>query len=217
MLPCVLRTLRSVIALLALTNCLQAFPAQEQGHSTRDRAAGQTDNPMIAEKMERLRQSVNEKAEVRTRCTSQEPEIEVEEVTEIIGSSGCNLTVRTRKITTSSNHNDKDRRELEFTLYANLAELTTPPSVRPQTFSRCKSGEGPVLKVMSRVEPGKSLRAARRSGSPNAAENAETQIRRNDLSFFFPNEVKAKKAARALDQAIRRCGGKEWPDEDDLP
>jgi hypothetical protein len=37
------------------------------------------------------------------------------------------------------------------------------------------------------------------------------------LSFFFSDEAKAKKAARSLDRAVRSCGGKEWPDEDDLP
>jgi hypothetical protein len=72
---------------------------------------------------------------------------------------------------------------------------------------------------MSRTGPGKSLHAVRRSSPPNTVENAEAQIRRHDLSFFFPDEAKTKKAARALEQeqAVRRCGGKEWPDEDDLP
>jgi hypothetical protein len=41
----------------------------------------------IAEKMNNLRQSVNGKAMVRTRCTSQDHE--VEEMTEIVGVSGC--------------------------------------------------------------------------------------------------------------------------------
>jgi hypothetical protein len=41
----------------------------------------------IAEKMDNLRQSVNGKAMVRTRCTSQDHE--VEEMTEIVGVSGC--------------------------------------------------------------------------------------------------------------------------------
>jgi hypothetical protein len=214
--PHALRIFRSIVALLALTNCLQAFPEQEQHDPDRDHAgATRTDNPTIAEKMETLRRSVNGKAKVRTRCTSQEREIEIEETTEIVGLSGCSLTLRTRKITTRGSHND--RSELDLTVYANLADLTTPASVQPQTFSQCKSVDGPVLKVMSRAEPGKSLRAARRSTSPNPTENAETEIRRNDLSYFFPDEAKAKKAARALDQAVRRCGGKEWPDEDDLP
>jgi hypothetical protein len=213
--PLVLTTLGLAIALLALTNCLRAFPAQEQPHSDRQHAVARSNRPTIAEPTEELRQSVNGKAVVRTRCTFQDHELEIEEVTKIIDVSGCNMTVQTRKITTSGNANE--RRELEFTLYTNLAELTTPASVQPQTFSQCKSVDGPVLKVMSRTEPGKSLRAVRRSSSPNTLENAETQIRRNDLSLFFPDKAKAKKAARALDQAVRRCGGKEWPDEDDLP
>jgi hypothetical protein len=200
-----------VITVLALANCLQAFPAQGQGHSD-ERAVART-NPMIAEKTEALRQSVNSKAVVRTRCKSQGHEVEIEEVTNIVDVSSCKLIVQTRKTTKSGS----DRRELVFTLYANLAELTTPVSVQPQTFLGCASLEGPVLKVMSRTGPGKSLREVRRSGSTNAVENAESQTRRKDLSFFFADEAKAKKAARALDRAVRRCGGTGWPDEDDLP
>jgi hypothetical protein len=205
-------TVRVVITLLALANGLQAFPAQEHRHGDRDRALGKTDSGAIIKTIENLRDSVNGKTVVRTRCNSQNREAEVEERTEIVDVSDCNLTVRTRKITTSG----PDRRELEFTIYANLAELTTPVSVQPQTFAQCKSVDGPVVKVMSRTKPGKSLRATRRSRSANTTENAD-QIQRNDLSFFFPDDAKAKKAARALDQAVRHCGGKEWPDEDDLP
>jgi uncharacterized membrane protein len=206
-----------VSALFVFTNCLPAFPAPEQPHADHRQTVARTDHPTIAERIEELRQSVNSKAAARTRCASQGHEDEVEEMTEIVDVSGCNLTVRTRKITTSKiSTPGTGQREVEFTIYANLADLTTPASVQPQTFVQCKSVDGPVLKVMSRTAPGKSLRAVRRSSPPNTSENAE-QIRRNDLSFFFSDEAKAKKAARALDRAVRSCGGKEWPDEDDLP
>lgn len=203
------------IVLLALTNGMKAFPAQDKPQSERQHATSRSDRSTIAERTEELRQSVNGKAVVRTRCISRDHELNIEEVTKIIGVGGCNMTVQTRKITTSGNYDE--RRELEFILYTNLAELTTPASVQPQTFSPCKSVDGPVFKVMSRTEPGKSLRAVLRSNPANTEKNAESQMRRNDLSFFFPDEAKARKAARALDKAVRRCGGKEWPDEDDLP
>ena len=123
------------------------------------------------------------------------------------------LIVQTRKIT-----NPAATRANSSTLYADLADLTTPASVEPQTFSQCTGVDGPVLiRAMSRTGPRQSLHAVRRSSPPNTVENAEAQIRRHDLSFFFPDEAKTKKAARALEQAVRRCGGKEWPDEDDLP
>lgn len=213
--PFVLTPILLAIGVLALTNGLHAFPVQEERHADRQHAVPRSNRPAIAERTEELRQAVNGKAAVRTRCNSQNHEVEVEETTEIVDVSGCNLTVRTRKITTSGS--DNSRRELEFTLYANLAELTTPASVQPQTFSQCKNVDGPVFKVMSRTEPGKPLRAVRHSSPSKPTENAEAQIRRHDLSFFFPDEAKAKKAARALDRAVRGCGGKEWPDEDDLP
>lgn len=110
------------------------------------------------------------------------------------------LIVQTRKITTPA----ATRANSKSTLYADLADLTTPASVEPQTFSQCTGVDGPVLiRAMSRTGPGKSLHAVRRSSPPNTVENAEAQIRRHDLSFFFPDEAKTKKAAR-------RCSGKEW-------
>ena len=102
-----------------------------------------------------------------------------------------------------------------FTLYANLAELTTPTSVQP-LISPCKPVDGPILKVMSRTEPGKTLRSMRRLNVQSFPGTEEQSIRR-DLSFFFSDAAAANKAARALDRAIEACGGKEWPDEDDLP
>jgi hypothetical protein len=35
--------------------------------------------------------------------------------------------------------------------------------------------------------------------------------------MFFADPAAAKHAAKALDRAIKACGGREWPDEDDLP
>jgi hypothetical protein len=161
--------------------------------------------------MDNLRQSVNGKAMVRTRCTSQDHE--VEEMTEIVGVSGCIWSYRPVRL----RHPAATGANSKSTLYADLADLTTPASVEPQTFSQCTGVDGPVLiRAMSRTGPRKSSHAVRRSSPPNTVENAEAQIRRHDLSFFFPDEAKTKKAARALEQAVRRCGGKEWPDEDDL-
>ena len=103
---------------------------------------------------------------------------------------------------------------MEFTLSANLADLTTPASVQTQTFSQCKPIDGAVLKVMSRAAPGKMVQVTRRE---NKVEATQTESRRGDLSFFFPNLAAAQRAARLMDQVVSSCGGKEWPDEDDLP
>ena len=167
---------------------------------------------------ERLRQSVNGKAIVRNRCRTQRDDAQVEENTQIAAINGCSLIFKTRKTTTSR----KGLRELEFTLFADLGDLTTPPSVEPQTFSQCEPVGGTVLKVTSRAAPGKVVRVTRRAhsnldGGRDTASEPETQATRNDLSFFFPNAAAAKRGARVLGQAVKMCGGKEWPDEDDLP
>lgn len=172
----------------------------------------------MAEVAEQLRRNVNGKAVVRNQCKLQGQVVQVEESTEIAEISGCKMIFKTRK---RSNSED-GLQDLEFTLYANLAELTTPASVEAQTFAQCKPTGGAVLKVVSRVEPGKKLVVTRRKTSPQTtgneeADEREAKIARNDLSFFFTDSGAAKKAARALEQAVKLCGGKEWPDEDDLP
>jgi hypothetical protein len=199
-------------------NSLQVV--QERGEAARDKTGRIADKRRISDATERLRQTVNGKALVRNHCQSKGRDFRVEESTEIVQISGCNLVLTTRKTTTSQD----GQRELEFTVRADLADLTTPSSVEPQNFSQCKPVEGAVLKVMSRAQPGKALQASRRLNSESASatskvkvEEPEIQTSRSDLSFFFPDPVTARKAARALDQALKVCGGKEWPDEDDLP
>ena len=191
---------------------------QKRSEAGHDGAGEIGDKQGITDAMERLRRTVNGKALVRNHCQSRGRDVLVEESTEITHISGCNLILKTRKTTTTQD----DRRELDFTIHADLAYLTTPSSVQPQSFSQCKPIEGAVLKVMSRTQPGKAVHASRRLNSESASrmskvEEPEIQTSRGDLSFFFPDALTARKAARALDQALKACGGKEWPDEDDLP
>jgi hypothetical protein len=199
-------------------NSFPVVPYQERSDADRERAGRTAGKQSIAAATERLRRSVNGKALVGNRCQSKGSDVQVEESTEITHTSGCDLILKTRKRTTSQD----GRRELEFTLFAELSDLTTPASVQPQSFSQCQSVQGAILKVMSRARPGKVVRATRRSNSNSGSgtsktEEPEAQTIRRDLSFFFPDTVTATKAARALDQAVKVCGGEEWPDEDDLP
>jgi hypothetical protein len=199
----------------------QMWPApahQEDRYAEQQQAQAPASKQSLADVMARLKRSVNGKAMVRNQCRSQGKDFEVDESTEIADISGCKVIFKTRKSTISP----EGRREVEFTLDADLADLTTPPSVDPQSFSQCKPVEGAVLKVMSRAQPGKAVRATRQLTSPSTsgtskAAEAEVQPARRDLSLFFPDPVTARRAARALDQALKLCGGKEWPDEDDLP
>jgi len=191
---------------------------QEDGDAERQQTHAPANKQSLAEVMARLKRSVNGKATVRNQCHSQGKDFEVDESTEIAEISGCKVIFKTRKTTISP----EGRREVEFSLDADLADLTTPPSVDAQSFSQCKPVEGAVLKVMSRAQPGKAVRTTRQliSGStsgPSKSGEVEAQPPRRDISLFFSDPVTARRAARALDQALKMCGGKEWPDEDDLP
>jgi hypothetical protein len=82
--------------------------------------------------------------------------------------------------------------------------------------------DGAIVKVVSPAEPGKKIRVNRRDTSRPASgvksgDDTEAEILRHDVSLFFSDAVAAKKAAHALDRAVQLCGGKDWPDEDDLP
>jgi len=165
-----------------------------------------------------FQKAVNGKASVRNRCQVQGKESEIDENSEIVETDRCKLVVKTVKTTRpkiSPDASSANREQsVEFTIHADLSELTTPVLVEPQKFAQCDAGAG-VLKVSSRSEPKQSMQVIRRSQADKPGEG-EKQTRK-DLSLFFGDPKAAKKAADALDQAIRACGGEEWPDEDDLP
>jgi hypothetical protein len=196
--------------------------AQERSESVRDKerdtrpTAPPTRNLGVL--TERLKQSLNGKAVVHNKCVSQGHEFEVEESTNLGEIKGCQLIFETRKTSTAP----QGQRKVQFTIHVNLADLTTPPSIESKNFPQCQPIGPAIVKVMSPAEPGKKLRTTRRMessfpGEQESSNLSEKEITRNDLSFFFSNFVDAKKAARALEHAIKACGGKEWPDEDDLP
>jgi hypothetical protein len=164
-----------------------------------------------------FQKAVNGKASVRNRCQVQGKENEIDENSEIFETDRCKLVVKTVKTThpdVSPNASSTTRQQsVEFTVYADLSELTTPVLVEPQKFAQCDAGAG-VLRVSSRSEPKQSMQVIRRSQDKPGEGEKQT---RKDLSLFFGDPKAAKKAADALDRAIKACGGKEWPDEDDLP
>jgi hypothetical protein len=165
-----------------------------------------------------FQKAVNGKASVRNRCQVQGKESEIDENSEIVDTDRCKLVVKTVKTTrpdVSPDASSTNREQsVEFTIHADLSELTTPVLVEPQKFAQCDAGAG-VLKVSSRSEPKQSMQVIRRSQADKPGEGQKQT--RKDLSLFFGDRKLAKKAADALDQAIRACGGEEWPDEDDLP
>lgn len=171
----------------------------------------------ISKATERLKRAVNGNSVVRNQCDAQGHTVKVEEKTEIAEVDGCNLIIKTVKTTNPG----ADGRELHFTLYANLADLSTPASVEPLSFSQCKPVQGELVRVMSRTQPGKTIRITQnstsqpRDGQPHVEQKESP--RRKDLTFFFSDNAVAQKAAEAMDRAVALCGGKEWPDEDDLP
>lgn len=164
-----------------------------------------------------LQKAVNGKASVRNECQSQGKGIEIEENAEIVETDHCKIVVKTRKTTHSENSpgsSEPTSKTIEFMLYADLANLTTPVLTETQKFAQCQaSGQG-VLKVSSRSDPKEPIRVVRRSSTTASEGSNQT---RKDLSLFFADPMAAKRAAKALDRAVKACGGKEWPDEDDLP
>jgi hypothetical protein len=162
---------------------------------------------------------VNGKASVRNRCRAQGKESEIEETTEVVETDRCKLVVKTTK-TTRTSHTPKEgpadiQPAVEFLIYADMSELTTPVLVEPQKFPQCDAGGLGVLKVSSRSDPKHPIQVLRRSRATKP--DGGTKQTRRDLSLFFADPKAAKRAADTLDRAVKACGGKEWPDEDDLP
>jgi len=184
--------------------------------------------------------AVNGSAIVRNRCRVQGKESEIEETAEIFKRDGCKLVVRARKITRdlgdqavghpaeaekgAPTDSPSDRRkpvaqqEIEFTVYADLSELTTPVLLETQKFNQCEVAGERVLKVSSRAEPGKTIQVIRKlQADGSARDDPGAKQARRDLSLFFASPVAAERARKMLERAVQSCGGKEWPDEDDLP
>ena len=206
----------------------------------RARRPGYSQN--VSASTEGLRRAVNGSAIVRNRCRAQGKDIEIEETAEVIERDGCKLVVRVRKVTraahsqaagdpaagkkSSSNRQPTDgqeqsgdrQQEIEFMVYADLSELTTPVLIEKQRFGQCQAGGDGVVKVTGRSEPGKAVQVIRKSPTNGAAtEDKGVKQKRRDLSLFFSVPAAAEKARKALERAVESCGGKEWPDEDDLP
>jgi len=192
---------------------------------------------------EEFERAVNGNAIVRNRCRVQGKEIEIEETAEVIETDACKLVVRARKVTRAAEAQPTGRplqaekksstdrqatdgqeqyadgqKEIEFMVYAELSELTTPVLVETQKFGQCEAGGAGVLKVSSRSEPGKTMQVIRRAPANGLTkEDQGVKQMRRDLSLFFSAPEAAEKARKALERAVKSCGGKEWPDEDDLP
>lgn len=186
----------------------QESPRAETGEH--DKSAGPAGKQQITTALQRLQQAVNGKAAVHNECQNGH----VEESSTITAVQGCSVTFLTRKVSTSQ----AGRKEVDFTIYADLADLSTPPSFAAQSFAQCR---GAIYKVSSPAEPRKKLRTTRRAtlqpATGNPSSEPEAEITRSDLSLFFSTASAARRAAGALERAIEVCGGKEWPDDDDLP
>jgi len=212
------RTVLMASALSLLQSQPLACAQESRNEATGEKRVATTDKRLLAQATTRLQQAVNGKAVVQNDCQRRGKSFKVEESTEIVEIKGCEATFKTRKRSTSAD----GVQQLEFTLFANLAELTTPVSVEPATSAECKSVSTPILRVASRAQPGKKVRAtmqtiSRPADGNQASDEKPAATTRNDVSFFFHDPAMAKRAARALDRAVKLCGGQEWPDEDDLP
>ena len=157
---------------------LRVAPNQQSTETDRDKTAPPAGKRTLDEIMNLLKRSVNGKAVVHNQCQSQGHAVQVEEGTEITEVSGCKATFKTRKTSTSPD----GRRILEFTMYVNLADLTTPPSVEPQAFPQCQATGGGVLRVASQAQPGKKIRTTRRAERLSLPTELRTRINLNRKS-----------------------------------
>lgn len=190
---------------------------QQEEEGARQPANSQT----ISSATRDFRRAVNGKALVRNQCLARDMSVEIEETAQVLEVDKCNVVIKTVK-TTHTGKDDKhssvdSQPAVEFMIHADLSDLTTPVLVETQKFTQCDAGGVGVLRVSSRSDPQKPVQVIRRSQpSPATGPQGAKQTRR-DLSLFFADPAAAKKAANALDRAVKACGGKEWPDEDDLP
>jgi len=208
-----------------------------------ERAERPRNSQDVLEATGKFEKAVNGSALVRNRCRFQGRDIEIEETAEVIERDGCKLVVRARKVTRaavppaaggpaeaekktstdrqpadSNEHSAKGDKGIEFMVYGDLSELTTPVLVEKEKFGQCEAGGAGVLKVSSRSEPGKAMHVIRRSeANGTIKEHDGVKQTRRDLSLFFSVPAAAEKARKALELAVISCGGKQWPDEDDLP
>jgi hypothetical protein len=187
---------------------------QEDEEGARQPANSQT----ISSATRDFQRAVNGKTLVRNQCRAQGKSVEVEETAEVVEVDKCKVVIKTVKTTHAGEDGEHSSQPaVEFLIHADLSDLTTPVLVETQKFAQCDAGGAGVLRVSSRSDPQKPMQVIRRS-RPSAATDPQTAKQtRRDLSLFFADPVAAKKAANALDRAVKACGGKEWPDEDDLP
>jgi hypothetical protein len=219
---------------------ISSFPMTQEAAEQEKRPGNSKE---ILASTRKFQRAVNGNAIVRNRCWVQGKDIEIEETTDVIKTDGCKLVVKARKVTSpadvgaidspadeekksSMDHRSADdpkqsasgRQEVEFIVNADLSELTTPVLVETQKFWQCEAGGAGVLKVSSRSEPGKAMQVIRRSEANGTTKDHEgVKQTRRDLSLFFSVPAAAEKARKALELAVKSCGGNEWPDEDDLP
>jgi len=226
--------------LLLCSHGISSFSMTQEAAEQENRPGSSKDILASTRKFER---AVNGNAIARNRCRVQGKDIEIEETAEVIQTDGCKLVVKARKVTrpadaraidsptdqgkkSSMDHRSADdpkqsasgRQEVEFIVYADLSELTTPVVVETQKFGQCEGGGAVVLKVSSRSPPGKAMQVIRKSEANGTTKDHEgVRQTRRDLSLFFSVPAAAEKARKALELAVKSCGGNEWPDEDDLP
>lgn len=187
---------------------------QETKDRDRERSKKASHPHEIRKAIEQLKQAVNGHSAVANQCMVQGRKVEVEESSEVVETSSCDITVTTAKKSKSG------ARDIRFTIWASLSDLTVPASVEPLNLAGCQPEHGPVIQVVSRTQPGKIVRTTRSPQGTRVADHSDEEtmaLNRKNLTFFFPNTELAKKAAVALDRAVAVCGGEEWPDEDDLP
>lgn len=195
---------------------VQAVPSRMQEEN--EKPSRLASARVIAVAVNEFQRAVSGNASVRNQCRIQSKESEIEENSEVVETDHCKLVIKTVKTTRAGGIPDvssaKAQQSVEFMIYADLSDLTTPVLVEPQRFAQCDAGSVGVLKVSSRADPREPLPVMRsQAGKPGEGQKQT----RKDLSLFFADPKAAKRAAVALDRAVRACGGKEWPDEDDLP
>ena len=130
-----------------------SFGSHQGRDEERERSKKPGSPQSITAATQRLKQAINGKSVARNLCHSQQRDVRIEETTEISQTKGCHVIVQTRKTSTSGD----ERREIQFTLDANLSDLTIPVSVEPQSLELGPGEQKEItvrVKVADKVPPG---------------------------------------------------------------
>ena len=119
---------------LSSANVPPANERQERTETEEARTSKPGDLQSLLKATEQLKRVVNGNSIVKNQCQIKGRTVQVKRTQKSSKADGCNVIVKTVKTSGLG----EARRQLQFIMRAHLADLSTPASVEPQSFSGCK-------------------------------------------------------------------------------